>query len=137
MPPSSPKVRLPAFSRALRGALFGGAIGAAFLSVGALRAAVFLLGGGRFKELSTDDLKLAVFYVGGFAVGGALVGAMWPYRRSKAVGYLSFALAGMIVMTAIMGSGNAELAATDAVEWTIGLSLGAVFGCAFGHGLLK
>jgi hypothetical protein len=44
-PPSRPE--LPALWRAARGAFFGALLGSAFIAIGAVRAAFFLLGGGR------------------------------------------------------------------------------------------
>jgi hypothetical protein len=124
-------------SGALRGALFGGAIGVAFLGIGLLRAALFLLSGRHLDPISSDDLRLATFYVSGFAVAGTLLGGFWQLFRSKAIAYVGFALAGMIVMTAIMASQKGGLRGNDAVDWVVLLSLGAGFGCAFGRGFLK
>lgn len=122
---------------ALRGALFGGAIGVAFLGVGILRAALFLLSGHRLAPISADDLRLATFYVGGFALAGTLLGGFWQMFRSKATAYVGFAFAGMIIMTAIMAGEKGGLRGNDAVDWVVLLSLGAGFGCAFGRGFLK
>ena len=122
---------------ALRGALFGGAIGVAFLGVGILRAALFLLSGHRLAPISADDLHLATFCVGGFALAGTLLGGFWQMFRSEATAYVGFAFAGMIIMTAIMAGEKGGLRGNDAVDWVVLLSLGAGFGCAFGRGFLK
>jgi hypothetical protein len=119
------------------GALFGGAIGVAFLGLGLLRAALFLLSGRHLDSISSDDLRLATFYVSGFVLAGTLLGGFWQLFRSKATAYLEFALAGMIVMTAIVASQTSGLRGNNAVDWVVLLLLGAGFGCAFGRGFLK
>jgi len=123
--------------RVIRGAMIGSGIGAAFLAVGVVRAVIFLLGGGSLRAVSADDLRFALFYVGGFGVAGAMFAAVRPYLRSKVGAYTAFAVAGMIVTTAIKASEKGGLGANDTIDWVVLLSLGALFGCAFARGLLK
>ena len=115
------------------GTAIGALAGVFFIGIGVARAGLALLTGARMSPLTDEDLRLATYYVGGFALGGGLVGGVLPRARGVVGSYLAFAAAGMIVMTAIMAS-DGGLRTHDTVDWTVLLAVGAVFGLAFGIG---
>ena len=120
-----------------RGAAIGLAVGVLLIAIGVLRAAVFLLTGGHLPTLSWEDARLAAFYVGGFGLAGAVVGAVVPRLRTAVGLYVAFSVAGMIVVTAIMASEKGGLRARDRVDWILLMPIGAIFGCAFAYGWSK
>ncbi|HEY9225638.1 MAG TPA: hypothetical protein VIP11_03255 [Gemmatimonadaceae bacterium] len=120
-----------------RGALIGVGVGSIFIVVGLLRAGLFLLTGGRLSALSANDARIAVFYLGGFGLAGALVGVLLPRARTAVRIYAAFALAGMVVVIAIMAAAKGGLTSHDRLDWFLFMSTGAVFGCAAAYGLSK
>lgn len=123
--------------QAIRGGGLGLLVGVLLIGVGVARAALLLLTGGQLSAISSDDLRLAVYYVGGFGIAGAVLGALLPRLRGNLATHALFAGAGMIVMVAIMASGTGGLRAHDRVDWWFLLPLGAAFGLAFGYGWNK
>src|SRR5580765_5675810 len=87
--------------RAARGSLAGAAIGVLFLAVGLLRAGFYLVSGGHVAGLAASDVREMAYYLGGFTVAGAVIGAAWPMFRGQTGTYLGFALGGAIVGAAI------------------------------------
>ena len=126
----------PAARRAARGAFFGALLGSAFIAIGAMRAAFFLLGGGRIEALTAADVRPFVFYLAGFAAAGTLVGATWPMIRSRIATYAVFGAGGALVMIAIMAGDAGGLAARDGFDWVVLPLVGVLFGCAFARGWL-
>ena len=120
-----------------RGAGIGLVIGLLFMGVGFLRAVLLLLTGGKLAALSLDDLRFAVFYLGGFGLAGAVVGGLLPRFRGAVATYVCFAFGGMVVMAAIMAGDKGDLASNDRSDWLALMTLGAVFGLAAGHGWRK
>lgn len=118
----------------VRGAGIGVVVGTLLIGVGVLRAAAFLLTGGHLSAPSSEDARLAAFYIGGFGLAGAVIGAVLPRLRSVVGLYVAFGAAGMIVMTAIMASEKGGLKAHDRIDWMLLMPLGAMFGCAFAYG---
>jgi hypothetical protein len=76
------------------------------------------LTGARLSPLTGEDFRFASYYVGGFALGGGLVGGVLPRARGLVSRHVAFAAAGMIVMTAIMAT-DGGLRAHDAIDWTV------------------
>ena len=115
-----------------RGGGIGLIVGALLVSVGMARAAFFALRGGHLSDISSDDLRFVIYYVGGFGLAGAVLGVMLPRYPGAVATRVLFAVAGMIVTTAIAASDTGGLRAHDHIEWLFLLPLGAIFGLAFG-----
>ena len=115
-----------------RGAALGLLAGALMIGVGIARAAYFLLRGGHLSAISYDDLRLVIYYMGGFGVAGGLLGLLLPRYQGVVATRVLFAVAGMVVMTAIAASDAGGLRAHDRIDWLFLLPLGAIFGLAFG-----
>ncbi len=112
-------------------------VGLLLIGVGVLRAGLFLLTGGHLAALSADDVRLVVYYLGGFGLAGAVVGPLIPRMRTRVGTYVVFSFAGMIVMAAIMASDNGGLRRQALVDWLWMMPLGAAFGCAFAYGFSR
>jgi hypothetical protein len=119
------------------GALLGIGAGILLVGVGVARIAVFLLSGGRLAELEADDVRILVFYVGGFGAGGALIGALRPLLRGKGGVYVGCMLAGIVVMLAIAIGDKGRLSALDGVDWVAMPLMGMVFGSAAAYGFTR
>lgn len=120
-------------SNILRGALFGTLLGGALLGVGLVRFAFFLLSGGRGAAVTPDDVRMAAVYVGSFALGGALVGALRDRLRGAVGTYAAGSIIGIIVMCGI-AIGDQGLAKMDLGDWIAMPLFGILFGCAGAYG---
>ena len=120
--------------RTALGAALGSGAGVLLVSVGLVRAAALLLGGGRLEPVEARDLRGLAFYVGGFGTGGALFGALRPVLRGRAGVYTGCMLVGVVVMLAIALGDKGSLAALDAVDWVVLPGMGVLFGCAAAYG---
>jgi hypothetical protein len=117
------------------GALAGAAVAAACIAVAVLRALVArILHRYVPRPLTSGDVKVLTYYVGGFIVAGILVSAIWPLLTSRFARYVGFSLAGITVMVAILAADEGGLFAHGRTDWTIAVLLGIFFGCAFGWG---
>ena len=123
--------------RVALGAALGVAAGTLLVGVGLLRAALFLLGGGRIAAPEAAELRMLAFYVGGFGAGGALIGALRPLLRGTAGAYVGCMLAGVVVMLAIVLGDKGSLEAADPFELMLFSALGATFGAAAAHGFTR
>jgi hypothetical protein len=122
----------------IRGASLGLLMGALCIGVGIVRWIVFLLSGEKLTAVSFGDLRVAAFYVGGFALAGAVVGGLLPRFRGSLATYVSFALGGMVVAATIVAGGGIDgLTSNGALDWIGPMAIGAVLGIAAVHGWLK
>jgi hypothetical protein len=124
----------PLAIRVLAGAGIGALAGLLLIGVGLLRALVHLLGGGRLQALSMSDLRTFVFYVGGFALGGAVFGALRPALRGTRGIYVGCMIAGAIVMLALAVSDVKPGEALGLMYWLVLIIAGAIFGAAVAFG---
>jgi dipeptide/tripeptide permease len=117
------------------GALVGVAVAGACIAVGILRAGVAIILR-RYvpRPPTSDDVKVLAYYVGGFAIAGILVSAIWPLLTSRFARYVGFSLAGIVVMVVILAAEKGGLRAHGRSDWVITVLLGIFFGCAFGWG---
>ena len=118
------------------GAAAGAAFAAVCLLVGAGRLGLALLSGATIEALTWADARLMIFYVGGFILAGAVVGALRPFLQSASAIYSAMALGGAIVMNAI-AIADQGLAAMTLGDWTAMTVIGAFFGCAAAYGFLR
>ena len=102
------------------------------LGVGLLRA-VYARFRGANVSIELEDLRLLATYIAGFVVAGMLISVLWPRLRRKRSKQAVFALAGMIVASAVV-IGMKGLVAWTTVDWVVVLGLGTVFGLAFASG---
>ena len=126
--------RLP--RNALLGALLGSLLGVAFIGVGLLRAGFVLLSGGKVTPPSAEDVRVLMFYVGGFGATGATVGAARSLLPRTAALVIGCVLGGVIVVLAI-AAGDKGLGALDRMDWIVYPILGMTFGAAAAIGLLR
>ena len=120
-----------------KGAGVGIALALFLVSVGLLRAAVYLVGGGKIQPLGAADRQTLFFYISGFAAAGALLGAARPLLRTKAGVYAGCMAAGVIVAFAVVLSSRRYLAAMGAEDWWFIAGLGALLGGAGAHGWFR
>lgn len=121
-------------SRVIRGAAAGAAVGLCFIAVGLVRAAVFLLGGGHIPGFTGRDWRMLVFYVGGFTLGGAVLGVVRPLLRGNVGVYIGCMLVGVVVMFTIAISDKGSLWALDPPDWIAFAAMGILFGAAGAFG---
>jgi len=128
----------PLFEAVIRGV--GGAgvgllLGALFLGVGFLRAAVAVLGG---THVDTGGLwPAAGVYVLGFAAGGAVMGALWPFQPSRWRQYLAGVAGGVTVVAAVARIADGPTATWGLRTFIMIIGLGSLFGAAFTRGLRR
>ena len=127
----------PLGRRIARGATLGAAAGTLLVCVGLIRVVIALLAGGRIGAPGARDLRLLAFYVGGFAVGGAVFGALRPLLRGTAGVYDGCMLVGVIVMLAIALGDKGSLRALDTFDWVVLPALGVLFGGAAAWGYTR
>src|SRR5689334_6814948 len=103
-------------TRMRRGAGVGASFGVAFAAIGLLRIIVVLLSGGHVAAAGIRDLGLLAFYVAGFALAGAVVGPLWPLRRTWPgaflVGYVGAAIVSAVCGVIVMET-------NDQPEWML------------------
>jgi peptidoglycan/LPS O-acetylase OafA/YrhL len=123
--------------RVLLGSAVGGVAALLALGVGLSRAGVSLLSGGPGTPLTADDTRMLAFYVGGFVIAGALVGALRPDHGRRARGYAVFCLGGAVVMLAICVADRGSPAALHGFDVAMVTFLGPLLGAAFAHGWFR
>ena len=113
--------------------MVGAALGAVFLVIGLIRAAIVLVTGAKVQF--AGFLIGAAWYVLGFASAGALVGLLWPLSRVRPLRYLLGIVAACCVVGAITISddGAPWLWSHDTFIMWMGLS--GAFGLAAGVGI--
>jgi hypothetical protein len=119
------------------GALIGAAIGAFCILVGVIRGVVYLAKGRHIAPLSTDDIRLLVFYVVGFIAAGILISAIWPLLRGGFAQYFGFCLAGIVVMIGVLAGDKGGLASHETGDWIIAVFVGLFMGGAFAYGFRR
>jgi hypothetical protein len=125
------------FSRnVLAGAGLGAALAGLFLLVGVLRAALAVALGGSFAALTGSDVRILVFYVVGFTLAGAFVGALRPLLHRRAAIYAALSAAGVIVMYTL-AIADEGLAGMDRSDWIAMTVMGSLFGSALAWGFLR
>lgn len=124
--------------RVAQGAAVGSALGLALVAVGFVRFAFFLLTGGRTRPNTETEthtmIRVLSFYVGGFAVGGALFGAMRPLLRGRTGVYIGCMIAGVIVTFAVLIADRETFGTLPWPFWILFAALGMIFGSAFAYG---
>jgi len=122
---------------ALRGTALGALVGIALIGIGVIRALVTLLGGGRFAPFTNADWRLLVFYVGGFAFVGGILGAVRIQERGRTAIVFGAMAAGIVVMFAFVAGDKGGLSGMDRLDWIVLPALGALFGAAAAYGYLR
>ena len=117
-----------------RGALVGAAIGIFCIAIGLGRAVIALGFGAHMSAFTTDDIRVPIYYVGGFTIAGMLTSALWPRLTSKFSKYVGFSVAGIVVTFAISIGEKGGLNGLDRVDLIASVLLGILFGCAFAYG---
>jgi hypothetical protein len=120
--------------RAVRGCLLGALLGGALLAIGLMR---FCAAGGSVAEgptRSAADTRLALYYVGGSALAGALAEVVQPLVPGRAGAYVRYGLAGVVVVLMVSVGERGSFAALEVRDWVISLLLGAFFGGVFARG---
>lgn len=119
------------------GAVVGAALGIAFLALGLAAFGLTVA----FSDRSADpirahDLVQMAAYVSGFALAGAVVGAVRPLERGRAAVYGAMAMGGAIVMN-IIAISDEGFAGMDRLDWFAMSAIGALFGLAGARGFLS
>ena len=86
------------------------------------------------SAFTAEDIRVLIYYVGGFTIAGALVSALWPRLTTKFSKYIGFSLAGIVVTFAISVGEKGGLKGLDRVDLIASVLLGILFGCAFAYG---
>jgi cation transport ATPase len=94
-------------TRILLGAGAGAVLGVVLLSVGLIRAAVALIAGNRLNWSEwASGAAVAAVYCGAFALAGAVLGWLWPRRRSRAgayaLGYIGSGIVAIMIGLMVM-----------------------------------
>lgn len=118
--------------RTLVGALCGGVVAVVLIAVGVLRAGVALAAGGSLGKTDGDG-RMLVFYVVGFILAGAPVGAIGP-GRSRVCAYGAFMIGGIVSAFSIVIGMKGSLVTFDVVDGVIILLVGPPMGAAMAHG---
>ncbi len=127
-----PRPQVGALLRIRNGALAGVAVALLAVAVGLGRAVLSLLTGNRVSF--TGFFPGVLWYAGGFALGGALVGLIWPVGSSALRRRLIF-VAGMSIVVgaiAILASGSPFTWHT--FDWLLWAGLSILFGLALSVG---
>ena len=119
-----------------KGAALGLALGVVLLGVGLLRAAIYLLTGGKLRPLAAADGRMMAVYVGAFAGAGALLGATRPLLRTKAGVYAGCMAAGVILVLALALADRRHAAMHGGDWWFVG-GLGGILGAAGAYGWFR
>ena len=115
------------------GAAGGAALAVAFLLIGVLRAVIVLLRGRSVGF--TGFLTTALWYVYGFAMGGAFVGLLWPLTRWRPLRYVVGILAAACFVGALLIDDDGPPWAWSRDTTTLWLGLSGAFGLAAGLGI--
>jgi hypothetical protein len=117
--------------RAARGCLLGALMGGVLLAVGLAR---FLAAGRPLAEgpgRSPADARLALYYVGGFALAGALADVAQPLMPGKAGTYVRYGVAGVVAVLMISVGLRGSFSELTGQDWVVSVLLGALFGGIF------
>jgi hypothetical protein len=124
----------PLWSRVRSGAFFGAVFGTLMIGVGVARALIVLLFAGGVGISPLRDLGFGLFYVTGFAVAGAMLGALWPLRATRvgayALGYLGASIVCTVCGVIVMQLEHSR--DPRAFAFVVGI-LTLTFGTAAGH----
>jgi hypothetical protein len=123
---------VPVLGKVVNGALAGLLIALCALGVGVVRAGVLLFSG---KRVHLDGFfPSALWYVGGFIVGGALAGLLWPASDSRIRRAVVFVVGMGVVMGAIGVMEAGSPARWEPFDWLLWLGLSVAFGLALSYG---
>lgn len=117
--------------RTLLGAAVGGGVSLLLVGIGVARAAIAPFSGGQVAALAVSDVRMLEFYVAGFVVAGALVGAVGLGRGGRARGYAGFMVGGAVV---VLIADKGSIAALGMVDAAVILLLGPAMGGAMAYG---
>jgi hypothetical protein len=108
---------------------FGGFVAALILiSLGMVKFLILRHRGAPLRDLSSEDVRVLLFYVGALILAGAFVGAFRPILSSRRKMYGAFAGAGAIVMNSLaLSDGIASMDLFSVVLFSV---LGAIVGLA-------
>ena len=123
--------------RTLQGAALGAGAGVILVALGLVRALFALLTGRHISAPAAADVRTIAFYIGGFALGGAVFGALRPLLRGKKGIYIGCMLVGIIVMLSIAVGDKGSLGALDSFDWIALPILGAILGSAGAYGFTR
>jgi hypothetical protein len=115
------------------GALGGFAAALIIIGFGLVKFLILRHQGAPLKAISFDDVRVLLFYVGGFVLAGAFVGALRPVLGSGRKTYSVFAGAGAIAMNFLaLSDGLARMDWFSVVMFSV---LGAILGLAVAFGV--
>lgn len=110
----------------LLGSVLGGIAAGVLIATGLIGAGIAFLAGG---AVGTDGmLRGLLFYLGGFVVGGAVAGALWPVRRWIGGRYGLGIVVASFVMIAISLFSNGPFSGWKTFDWIVIVFLSVVFG---------
>ena len=117
----------------MTGALSGFALALVLIAVGLIKYALLRRRGGALGGISSEDVRVLLFYVAGLVIAGAFVGALRPVLNSRRKTYSVFAGAGAIAMNVLSLSGG--MASADGFSIALFSISGAFLGVVLAFGL--
>jgi hypothetical protein len=115
------------------GAAGGFAAALIIIAFGLVKFLILRHQGAPLKAISFDDVRVLLFYVGGFVLAGGFVGASRPILSSGRKTYSVFAAAGAIAMNFLaLSDGLARMHWFSFVMFSV---LGAIVGLAVAFGV--
>ena len=118
---------------AILGAFGGFAAALILISLGLVKFLILRHRGAPLKDVSSEDVRVLVFYIGAFVLAGAFVGALRPVLISRRKTYGVFAGAGAIAMNSLaLSDGIARMDLFSVLLFSV---LGALLGLAAAFGV--
>ncbi len=117
----------------MTGALSGLALALILIAVGLIKYILLRRRGAALGGISSEDVRVLLFYVAGLILAGAFVGALRPVLNSRRKTYSVFAGAGAIAMNVLSLSGG--MASVDGFLIAVLSISGAILGLALAFGL--
>ena len=132
---SSVALLAAAARRAAGGAALGALLAVFLLAVGLVRVAIARLSG---RRVAMDGFEFgAALYALGFAAAGAVVGALWPLRRSLLGRYALGVIGATVVAAFIARAADGPVSGWGGAQYvTIGI-MGVIFGAVAGYQIGK
>jgi len=117
----------------LMGAFCGFAAALVLIGIGLVRFLILRHRGAPLKDISGEDMRVLLFYIGGLLLAGAFVGGLRPLLHSRRRTYGVFAGAGAIAMNFLALSDG--VARMDVFGFVLFSVLGAILGLAVAFGV--